>query len=110
MADGHPVTREGQRAILDAAGDMRVVGEAETGEEALRLVTEASPDLVILDLNLEESPNGVELCRKKNSFPKLPLSSSSPTATSWNAGLPTPGALRTATSTNAVAARSCSTP
>jgi DNA-binding NarL/FixJ family response regulator len=58
VVDDHPVTREGQRAVLSAEGDIQIVGEADTGEEALRLVTEAAPDLVVLDLNLAESPAG----------------------------------------------------
>jgi DNA-binding NarL/FixJ family response regulator len=44
VVDGHPVTRAGQRALLSAEVDMQIVGEADTGEEALRLVTEAAPE------------------------------------------------------------------
>ena len=72
MADGHPVTREGQRAVLSAEGDMQVVGEAGTGEETLRLVTEAAPDLVVLDLNLAGKPNGIDLCRRIKGLPDAP--------------------------------------
>ena len=72
MADGHPVTREGQRAILRAVDDVQVVGEADTGEESLRLVTEASPDLVILHLNLAGQLNGIELCRRIKALPDPP--------------------------------------
>jgi two-component system response regulator DevR len=70
--DDHPVTREGQRAVLSAEGDMQIVGEADTGEDALRLVTEAAPDLVVLDLNLEGKPNGIELCRRIKALPDAP--------------------------------------
>lgn len=66
------MTREGQRAILHAEGDVQVVGEADTGEEALRLVTDASPDLVILDLNLVGKLNGIELCRRIKALPDPP--------------------------------------
>lgn len=64
--------REGQRAILRAEEDVQVVGEADTGEEALRLVTEASPDLVVLDLNLVGKLNGIELCRRIKALPDPP--------------------------------------
>jgi chemotaxis response regulator CheB len=42
VVDGHPVTREGQKALLSAESDMQIVGEADTGEEALQLVTEVA--------------------------------------------------------------------
>lgn len=72
MVDGHPVTREGHRALLSAAGDMQIVGEADTGEEALRLVAEAVPDLVVLDFNLVGKPDGIELCRRIKALPDAP--------------------------------------
>jgi DNA-binding NarL/FixJ family response regulator len=55
VVDDHPVTREGQRAVLSAEGDMQIVGEADTGEEALRLVRAAAPDLVVLDLGVRRT-------------------------------------------------------
>jgi two-component system, NarL family, response regulator DevR len=72
VVDGHPVMREGQRAVLSAEGDIRIVGEADTGEEALRLVTKTAPDLVVLDLNLAGEPSGIELCRKIKALPDAP--------------------------------------
>jgi DNA-binding NarL/FixJ family response regulator len=72
VVDGHPVMREGQRAVLSAEEDMQVVGEAGTGEEALQLVTEATPDLVVLDLNLAGKPHGIELCRTIRALPGAP--------------------------------------
>jgi two-component system response regulator DevR len=72
VVDDHPVTREGQRSVLSAEGDIQIVGEADTGEEALRLVTEAAPDLVVLDLNLAGKPNGIELCRRIKALPDAP--------------------------------------
>src|SRR5918998_5037343 len=72
VVDGHPVTREGQRAVLSAEGDMQIVGEAGTGEEALRLVTEAAPDLVVLDFNLAGNPNAIDLCRRIKAMPGAP--------------------------------------
>jgi two-component system response regulator DevR len=72
VVDDHPLAREGQRAVLSAEGDMQIVGEAETGEEALRLVTEAAPDLVVLDLDLAGEPNGIDLCRRIKVLPNAP--------------------------------------
>jgi two-component system, NarL family, response regulator DevR len=72
VVDGHPLMREGQRAVLSAEGDIRIVGEADTGEEALRLVKKTAPDLVVLDLNLAGEPSGIELCRKIKALPDAP--------------------------------------
>ena len=72
VVDDHPVMREGQRAVLNAEGDIRIVGEADTGEEALRLVTKTAPDLVVLDLNVAGEPSGIELCRKIKALPDAP--------------------------------------
>jgi len=50
IADDHPVTRSGIRAILDRAPDIEVVGEARDGLEAERKVSELHPDVLLLDL------------------------------------------------------------
>ena len=70
--DGHPVTREGQRAALSTAGDIHLVGDAGTSEETLRLVREAAPNVVVLDLNLAGKPEGIDLCRRIKGFPDTP--------------------------------------
>lgn len=51
IADDHPVFRDGLRALLESAG-LVVVGEASTGDEAVRLAAEASPDVVLMDLHM----------------------------------------------------------
>ena len=50
LADDHAVVRTGFRLLLQASGDIDVVAEAESGEEAYRLFTELQPDVVIMDL------------------------------------------------------------
>jgi DNA-binding NarL/FixJ family response regulator len=72
VVDDHPVTRQGQRAVLSAEEDIRIVGEADTGEEALRLVTETTPDVVVLDLELVGELSGIELCRRIKALPDGP--------------------------------------
>jgi DNA-binding NarL/FixJ family response regulator len=52
LADDHPVTRSGIRAILDKAPDIQVVGEAGNGIEAQRLVAELAPKILLLDLQM----------------------------------------------------------
>lgn len=51
IADDHPVFRDGLRALLESAG-LVVVGEAGTGDEAVRMAAEASPDVVLMDLHM----------------------------------------------------------
>jgi two-component system invasion response regulator UvrY len=52
LVDDHPVIRQGIRRILTSAFENLIVGEAETGEQALRRVEGEDWDLVILDLSL----------------------------------------------------------
>ena len=52
LADDHPVVRAGLREILEAAGDIEVIGEAATGEEAVALAKRLKPDVVVMDLGM----------------------------------------------------------
>ena len=52
IADDDPLVRVGLRAVLDAEADLRVVGEAADGEEAVALAAVLSPDVVIMDIRM----------------------------------------------------------
>jgi DNA-binding NarL/FixJ family response regulator len=52
LADDQALVRAGFRALLDAQDDVEVVGEAGDGTEALRLVAEFSPDVVLMDIRM----------------------------------------------------------
>jgi DNA-binding NarL/FixJ family response regulator len=59
LVDDHAILRDGLKNILSFEDDIRVVGEAISGEEALKLTEELSPDVIIMDINLP-GMNGVE--------------------------------------------------
>ena len=63
IVDDHPVVRAGIRMIVDAAPDVTVVGEGTNGADALRLVAQHHPDVLILDINLPDL-NGAEVARR----------------------------------------------
>ncbi len=63
IADDHPVFRFGLRALLAAEPATEVVGEATTGDEAIRLAAELLPDIVLMDLNMP-STNGIDATRR----------------------------------------------
>jgi len=63
IADDHRGVREGLRAILDAAPDLLPVGEATDGAEAVRLVKENMPDVVLMDLRMP-GMDGIEAIRQ----------------------------------------------
>ena len=59
VADDHAVIRDGLRYLLQAQGDMTVVGEAADGRQAVRLAQQLSPDVVVMDIAMPEL-NGIE--------------------------------------------------
>jgi DNA-binding NarL/FixJ family response regulator len=62
LLDDHEIVRRGLRDLLEAEGDIEVVGEASTASEAVGRVHALDPDVAVLDVRLEEG-NGVEACR-----------------------------------------------
>ncbi|MBF0142018.1 MAG: response regulator transcription factor [Magnetococcales bacterium] len=52
IVDDHRMFRRGLRMILEDSGEVEVVGEADNGDLAMKLILEAEPDLVLLDVSL----------------------------------------------------------
>jgi two-component system, NarL family, response regulator DevR len=63
LVDDHQIVRKGLRAILEGNEQFNIVGEAATGEDALVIISELKPNVVILDLKLNDMP-GDEVCRR----------------------------------------------
>mgnify|MGYP000529536163 CR=1 FL=1 len=71
LVDDHELVRTGVKSILEQAGDINVVAEASTGEEALRLVSENIPDVVLMDVGMP-GIGGIEATRRMlSSHPEL---------------------------------------
>ncbi len=63
IADDHSIVRTGLRSLLEHQGHFKVVAEAGTGEEAIRLAQEHHPDVAVLDIRMP-GVSGIEACRK----------------------------------------------
>ncbi len=63
IVDDHEVVRNGMRSYLETLPDFTVVGEASSGEEAISLVSELIPDIVLMDL-IMPGMDGIETTRR----------------------------------------------
>ncbi len=69
LADDHTLVRAGFRALLQSLPDIQVVAEADDGREALRLIEEHQPDVVLMDIAMP-GLNGLEVvARVTEEFP-----------------------------------------
>jgi two-component system response regulator NreC len=59
LAEDHTLVRSGVRALLEASGDVEIVGEAGNGREAVDASRQLNPDLVLMDVAMPEL-NGIE--------------------------------------------------
>jgi two-component system response regulator NreC len=71
IADDHTIVRSGVRLLLEAESDIRVVGEALNGREALELAEALQPDVVLMDITMPEL-DGLEATKQlKSRFPNI---------------------------------------
>jgi DNA-binding NarL/FixJ family response regulator len=73
LADDHPIVLAGVKALLQGAPEITLVGEATTGQAALRMIEECRPDVAVIDISLPDL-NGIELARRvAGSCPQVKL-------------------------------------
>jgi DNA-binding NarL/FixJ family response regulator len=73
IVDDHPIVRQGLRKMIDAEPDLAVCGESASEEQARRAIRDQQPDIVIVDLLLQEG-DGMELVRDVHAHhPDLPI-------------------------------------
>ncbi|MFQ5611023.1 MAG: response regulator [Anaerolineae bacterium] len=63
LVDDHPLFRQGLRRVLENEDDLEVILEVADGEEAVRMVKQLAPDVVIMDINLPRM-NGLQVTRE----------------------------------------------
>jgi DNA-binding NarL/FixJ family response regulator len=63
LADDHDIVRAGLRSILLEIAEVEVIGEAQTGRQAVDMAREHSPDLVLMDISMPEL-NGLDAARQ----------------------------------------------
>jgi DNA-binding NarL/FixJ family response regulator len=62
IVDDHPITRDGLRTALSLTDEAEVVGEAASGEEAIKVVEDAKPDVIFMDVRMP-GMNGIQATR-----------------------------------------------
>ena len=63
VVDDHPIMRDGLRDVLEASGRFEVVGQAEDGEEAVRIAGELAPHVIVMDVMMPRK-DGIDACRE----------------------------------------------
>ena len=71
IADDHALVRAGIRALAERIDGVEVVAEAGNGAEALRLIKELKPDLVLLDISMPEASGFEVLAQQAKEFPEV---------------------------------------
>ena len=63
LADDHPIVLAGLRNLIETEADLEVVGDANSGQSALKLIRDRQPDVAVIDISMPEI-NGITLARR----------------------------------------------
>ncbi len=63
LTDDHVLVRSGVKRLLEDSKQVRIIGEADSGEESVKLAQELGPDVILMDVNMP-GIGGVEACRR----------------------------------------------
>lgn len=72
IVDDHPIVANGIQQLIDREPDLKVVKSVQDAEAAVRAIESDSPDLIIVDISLKGTTNGIDLIKGlKKRFPKI---------------------------------------
>ncbi len=72
LVDDHPVVRGGIAKYLEKEKDIEICGEAESASDAIKLINQFNPDIVLVDITLKGEVDGIELIKIiKSRFPEI---------------------------------------
>ncbi len=63
LADDHDILRQGLKLLLETQPDIKVIGEARTGKEAVEQARDLQPDIIVMDISMAEM-DGMEACQR----------------------------------------------
>jgi two-component system response regulator NreC len=73
LVDDHAVVRTGLRMLLESQSDLRIIGEASTGAEALEMAESEKPHIIVMDITLPDM-SGIEVTRRlKQTHPEIAI-------------------------------------
>jgi len=73
LVDDHVIMRSGLRVLLESESDMEVIGEANNGREAVKIISEKNPDIVVMDIAMRDM-NGIQATQQiKNEKPEIKI-------------------------------------
>jgi len=73
VVDDHPIVRQGLRMIIEEEDNMDVCGESGNANDAIRLISDLEPDIVLVDISLEGTASGIDLVTSlKKRHPSIP--------------------------------------
>ena len=64
LCDDHALFRQGIKKLLELEKDIRIVGEANNGQEMLDMLKKTGPDIILMDISIKGSRNGLELTKE----------------------------------------------